>query len=70
MAETPEAIIREICDHARAGYGKDVKHYVQRLRASFRPMDRDGTTHWAGCYTTLGHHACALAEIERLKRTH
>ena len=24
-------------------------------------------THWEGCYRDPAHHACALAEIERLK---
>ena len=29
--------------------------------------DRRQVTHWPGCYRDPAHHACALAEIERLK---
>lgn len=29
--------------------------------------DNSGQTHWVGCYKERKHHACALAEIERLQ---
>lgn len=29
----------------------------------------EGSTHWEGCWKDRKHHECALAEIERLKRT-
>lgn len=27
----------------------------------------DGQTHWEGCFRERGHHACAIAEVERLR---
>jgi len=41
---------------------------VERLRKQLavRPMS-DGTTHWEGCWKDRGHHACSLAENDRLR---
>lgn len=41
---------------------------MSKMDESF-PYETDGhRTHYAGCYRTKGHHNCAVAEVDRLKR--
>lgn len=30
-------------------------------------VSNNGQTHWEGCWRDPGHHACAIAEVERLQ---
>lgn len=82
MSNTPEHEMT-LDEYMRAWENADSRHQAVRDYNALRtrlasleaenerlrpPAGHDGTTHWETCWQTHGHHACAIARVQRAEQ--